>query len=379
MAEAAAPTQLLAASVMAALALGVALTATWQALADAGSDGPGPAQLAIMIAVGAVAALIALRPGDPAPTGVRPCGSDPVAIPQESRVREITARLAGCALGSDPQGLTPTEPSQLLAQMHHELRTPLNAVIGFSEVMMRELHGPLGNARYHEYAAHISESGGRLLKASEDALAVAATMSALVADRRALHRERLPAAVLLQGAYAAPGVSPRGVCLQAESCRGVQIECDGQTTSLALQHVLAEAAAHTPTGGAIIAGVRRVYGQWHIEIAAEATPPGQDAQPADGHDPRVDNVASSGVRLILARSLLEMQGAALTLSGNPRAGTWSARIAFPDAAGGRTADLGEGLNVRARRTASRARRADCVGAAAAAARASAGSRSAPPA
>jgi len=56
--------------------------------------------------------------------------------------------------------------SELMAQMSHELRTPLNAVIGFSELMLHELHGPLGNARYQEYAHHISESGGRLLKSS---------------------------------------------------------------------------------------------------------------------------------------------------------------------------------------------------------------------
>ena len=79
----------------------------------------------------------------------------------------------------------------LMAQMSHELRTPLNAVIGFSEVMLRELHGPLGHARYQEYAHHISESGGRLLKSSEDALAVTEAMSAL--DRRSHARlaERL--------------------------------------------------------------------------------------------------------------------------------------------------------------------------------------------
>ena len=69
-----------------------------------------------------------------------------------------------------------------MAQMSHELRTPLNAVIGFSEVMLRELYGPLGHARYQEYAHHISESGGRLLKSSEDALAVTEAMSALIAD-----------------------------------------------------------------------------------------------------------------------------------------------------------------------------------------------------
>ena len=102
---------------------------------------------------------------------------------------------------SEPGAASTTGLSELMAQMSHELRTPLNAVIGFSDVMLRELHGPLGNARYQEYAHHISESGGRLLKSSEEALAVTEAMTALMADRRAGKRERLAAATLLRDAW----------------------------------------------------------------------------------------------------------------------------------------------------------------------------------
>ena len=42
--------------------------------------------------------------------------------------------------------------SDFLANMSHELRTPLNAILGFSEVMMREVVGPMGQPQYREYA-----------------------------------------------------------------------------------------------------------------------------------------------------------------------------------------------------------------------------------
>ncbi|HSS12875.1 MAG TPA: histidine kinase dimerization/phospho-acceptor domain-containing protein, partial [Rhizomicrobium sp.] len=52
--------------------------------------------------------------------------------------------------------------SRFLANMSHELRTPLNAIIGFSEITMREMFGPVG-PRYQDYARLIHESGTHLL------------------------------------------------------------------------------------------------------------------------------------------------------------------------------------------------------------------------
>lgn len=60
--------------------------------------------------------------------------------------------------------------SQFLANMSHELRTPLNAIIGFSEVMNREVFGPLENERYRQYSSDIHESGQHLLALINDVL-----------------------------------------------------------------------------------------------------------------------------------------------------------------------------------------------------------------
>jgi len=53
--------------------------------------------------------------------------------------------------------------SRFLATMSHELRTPLNAIMGFSEVMEKELLGPIGSDLYREYARNIYTSGDHLL------------------------------------------------------------------------------------------------------------------------------------------------------------------------------------------------------------------------
>lgn len=60
-----------------------------------------------------------------------------------------------------------------LSRIGHELRTPLTAIIGFSDMMQCELHGPLGSDRYQCYAGHIRDSGVTLLQAIEVAITTA--------------------------------------------------------------------------------------------------------------------------------------------------------------------------------------------------------------
>jgi PAS domain S-box-containing protein len=60
--------------------------------------------------------------------------------------------------------------SEFLAKISHEIRTPLNAIIGFSEVMMDERFGPIGNERYQQYLKDIHASGGHLISLLNDLL-----------------------------------------------------------------------------------------------------------------------------------------------------------------------------------------------------------------
>lgn len=60
--------------------------------------------------------------------------------------------------------------STFLANMSHELRTPLNSIIGFSEMMMNETFGPLGNDKYVEYLGDVHGSARHLLEIINEVL-----------------------------------------------------------------------------------------------------------------------------------------------------------------------------------------------------------------
>jgi PAS domain S-box-containing protein len=63
-----------------------------------------------------------------------------------------------------------SQKSDFLAKISHEIRTPLNAIIGFSEVMMEERFGAIGNDRYKEYLKDIRTSGSHIMSLINDLL-----------------------------------------------------------------------------------------------------------------------------------------------------------------------------------------------------------------
>ncbi|APH74709.1 PAS domain S-box protein [Aquibium oceanicum] len=63
-----------------------------------------------------------------------------------------------------------SQKSEFLARVSHEIRTPLNAIIGFSELMMDEKFGPMGNDRYRDYLRDINRSGNHVLDLVNDLL-----------------------------------------------------------------------------------------------------------------------------------------------------------------------------------------------------------------
>ena len=90
----------------------------------------------------------------------------------EGTLRDITVERE--ALQAARQALKDSQDaarakSAFIAATNHELKTPLNAIIGFSEVMLHQLLGPIQEG-YRSYVEHIHNSGKRLLGAINDVL-----------------------------------------------------------------------------------------------------------------------------------------------------------------------------------------------------------------
>ncbi|MFE1600920.1 PAS domain-containing sensor histidine kinase [Methylobacterium sp. ID0610] len=69
--------------------------------------------------------------------------------------------------------LANSQKSDFLATISHEIRTPLNAILGFTEVMMEEQFGPIGNERYRDYLRDIRTSGEHVVSLVTDLLDLA--------------------------------------------------------------------------------------------------------------------------------------------------------------------------------------------------------------
>jgi two-component system cell cycle sensor histidine kinase PleC len=210
----------------------------------------------------------------------------------------------------------------LLAQMSHELRTPLNAVIGFSDVMRHELHGPLGNARYQEYATHISESGGRMLKSSQEALAVAEAMTVLLARQPQVRQERLMAGSILREAWRQVG-SP-AIQFDVVTCNTCDLSCEPRATAQALEHLLREASGRAGSEGRIeVVGSRHAAAR---SVSIRVGDVGAISANADTSLHPYPAAHTAGLNSLIARLLIEAQGAQLDIAASGDA--WLATITF---------------------------------------------------
>jgi two-component system cell cycle sensor histidine kinase PleC len=222
--------------------------------------------------------------------------------------------------------------SEFLANMSHELRTPLNAIIGFSEVMLSEMFGPMGSEKYAEYSRDIHRSGLFLLDVINDIL----DMSKIEAGRMLLECETLSVDAALDEVMRL--VSPRafegGVTIEREVPAGLSLWGDRRAFKQVLINLLSNAIKFTPEGGKVT--VSAVVSQGFMTVSIRDTGigiPSRDIEKLGRPFEQVENQftktkGGSGLGLAISKSFVELHGGTLTIKSIVGQGT-DVMVSFP--------------------------------------------------
>ncbi len=163
-----------------------------------------------------------------------------------------------------------------LRMVSHELRTPLNSVIGFSEIISRELYGPIGNTKYRDHAAVIRESGQKLLKLVNQVLEIA-RLDAGTADL-VLRPESATAAVKQAVNSLELEAQARNINFDIQIAPDTPLVlADARGLNTVLSNLLQNAIAFSPEGGTVHIDVRRRVDAVHFRITDE----GEGLNPAE--------------------------------------------------------------------------------------------------
>ena len=223
--------------------------------------------------------------------------------------------------------------TQFLANMSHELRTPLNAVIGFSEILNRELFGALGEARYRDYARLIHESGEHLLNVVNDIL----DMSKIEAGKFKIVKEPFEVASLVKSCcdLMRHTAEQRSLSLIVDVAPGIpELPADKRACKQMLLNVISNAIKFTDPGGWVRVSAR-VEGE-SVELAvadngigiAEADLPklgNPFVQANNSYDRSYDG---AGLGLSVVKGLARLHGGQLELASTLGQGT-TATILLP--------------------------------------------------
>jgi two-component system cell cycle sensor histidine kinase PleC len=201
-----------------------------------------------------------------------------------------------------------------LANMSHELRTPLNAILGFSEIIAQECFGPVGNARYKDYAGDIHSSGAHLLSLINDLLDIAK----IEAGRMDIAPNPLDAARVFDIALKLVGSKAREKGQELSitvTSSAPPLYADERALKQILINLVSNAVKFTPEGGHIevVGGAARDGG---FQIMVRDNGPGIPRDkidkiftPFSQVDNRYDRQAGgTGLGLALVRGLAELHG-----------------------------------------------------------------------
>jgi PAS domain S-box-containing protein len=210
---------------------------------------------------------------------------------------------------------------QFLSTMSHELRTPLNAVVGFSELLMDDKHGPL-TERQQRYVKHIRTGGFHLLKLINDIL----DLSKIEAGRLQLSTLTLDVSECFKDVV-------ESLCPLAENKKltvrqgesNLTVTADETRFKQVLMNLLGNAIKFTPEKGLIQidAHAQGDFVRVDVRDSGPGIPPGEEQRIFEAFyrtQQWGNTVEGSGLGLAITRRLVELQGGQISVETRPNEG-----------------------------------------------------------
>ena len=206
--------------------------------------------------------------------------------------------------------------TEFVASMSHELRTPLHTIIGFAELLVEELEGPL-NDKQKRFASYIHRDSLHLLELINDIL----DLSRIEAGRLDL---RLRAFDMLEAieeviATIRPQAAAKSLALDVSAAVGIGLHADRLRFKEILFNLLSNAVKFTHEGGSIL--VEGVVADGVAEISVSDTGVGiPEAEHAAVFDKFYQAGSTTrglkegtGLGLAIAKQLVEAHGGRIWL------------------------------------------------------------------
>jgi signal transduction histidine kinase len=230
------------------------------------------------------------------------------------------------------------DQAAFLAAVSHELRSPLNAILGFADILMAEVDGPLSSSAREE-VEQIRLSGGHLLELINDIL----ELSALESGQLKLTRTRVDlwelSCDVLREAAGLVGVRP--VVVRVDGDRGVSARADAKRVRQMITNLVGNAVKFTQRGEVVIeVGREGRYVRFSVRDTGPGISPQERATIFQEYKQTKAERArrrGTGLGLAITRRLVKMHGGSIHLESEVgRGSTFKVLLpAWTERAGGK--------------------------------------------
>ncbi len=214
--------------------------------------------------------------------------------------------------------------SQFLANMSHELRTPLNAILGYTELILDDLYGPVPE-KIRVVLSRLQNGGRHLLSLINDVL----DLSKMEAGKLTLSLSEYSLQDVVQAVCTAvePLAAEKKLALTMAVAPGLPRGVgDERRITQVLLNLVGNAVKFTEAGAVT---VRATAGDGRFHVAVSDTGPGiseADQQKIFEEFQQVDNSSTrqkggTGLGLSIARRIVELHGGRMRVESRPGQGS----------------------------------------------------------